>query len=172
MPRFRGYQGMRRRNGPRPFVKTFKKIINSGQASVTSGANQEVLATGVDAIAPGQTTATDPNVPTGSRIRYLEIQFACVNLTAGAVIINMNVQFLLSGQATIDPNLAGGHPQRNQMFQTRLFSAGPEQNSNHVIKFKIPPKFQRVKEGMSWVLSWNGSQTVTRVVQTIYKFES
>ncbi len=163
---------MGRRNGPRPFVKTFKKVINSGQVSVTSGLNTENLALGVDALAPGQTTVTDPNCPTGSRIRYMEIQFACVNLTAGAVMINASIQYTLSGQVGIDPNLAGGHQQRNQILYQIMYSAGPDQNANRVFRFKIPPKFQRLKEGMTWRLMWNNSGTVTRVVQTIYKFES
>lgn len=168
----RGSRGSRRRSGPRPFVKTFKKVINSGQASVTSGANDEVIAVGVDAIAPGQTTVTDANCPTGSRIRFIEVQFVAVNLLAGAAFINCSFQYTLNGQGILDPNLAGGNPQRNQILHQEMFSAGPDQNSNHKFRIKIPPKFQRLREGMTWRLVWNGSGTVTRIVQSIYKFES
>lgn len=172
MPRFRSYRGSRRGNGPRPFVKTFKKIINSAQASVTSGNNIETVAIGVDAISPKQTSSIDIDVPTGSRIRYIEFQFACVNLTAGAVMINASIQYKLSGQSFVDPNLAGGHPQRNQIMHQIMYSASPDQNASRVFKFRLPPKYQRIREGMSWGLVWNGSGTVTRIVQTIYKFES
>ncbi len=165
-------RAMARGRGPRPFVKTFKKIINSAQASVTSGNNIEILATGVDAISPKQTTATDTDVPTGSRIRYMEIQFAAVNLLTGAAMLNVSIQYKLSGQSFVDPNLAGGHAQRNQIMHQVMYSAGPDQNASRIFKFKVPSKFQRLKEGMVWGLVWNGSGTVTRIVQTIYKFES
>ncbi len=168
----RGSRGSRRRSGPRPFVKTFKKVLNTGQVSVTSGLNTEVLALGVDTIAPSQTTVNDPNVPTGTRIQYFEIQFVAVNLTAGACFINCSVQYLLSTQAVLDPNLAGGHPQRNQILHMEMFSAGPDQNSNHKFRFKVPPKYQRMREGMQWVLAWNNSATCTRIVQTIYKMQN
>ncbi len=168
----RGFRGSRRGRGPKPFTKTYKKIINSGQASVTSGKNNETLAVGTDAIAPGQSTVTDPAVPTGSRIRYFEVQFVIVNLTAGAAFTNCTLQYVLTGQGSVDPNLAGGHAQRNQILHMDMFSAGPDQNSNHKFRFKVPPKFQRIREGMQWLLVWNCSATVTRIVQTIYKIES
>ncbi len=146
--------------------------MNSGQASVTSGKNDELLAVGVDGVAPKQTTNTDADVPTGSRIRYMEIQFGCVNLTAGAVMVHASIQYTLQSQSTLDPNIAGGNAQRNQIMHQILYSAGPDQNASRVFRFKVPPKFQRIRDGMKWQFVWNASGTVTANTVTIYKFES
>ncbi len=157
---------------PRPFVKTFKKVIFFINASFGVGFTNDFLATGTDGIAPNQTTATDVTVPTGSRIRFFEVQFAANNPVATPIYINCTLQYILVGQGGADPNTIGGNPQRNQVLHMDMFSVGFDQNSNHKFKFKIPPKFQRIREGMSWVLTWHTSGTVNRQMQCIYKIES
>ncbi len=153
-----------------PPIQSFKKSINHVSASFTAGFQQEVLATGVDSIAAGQTTLTDGNVPTGSLIKYIEIQLAIANVVEAACFVNVAIQYRLSTQTAVDPDLVGGNPQRNQVLHQELFSVGGFQNSTHKFKFKIPKKFQRMREGQIWTLAWRNSATVSREVQAIYKF--
>ncbi len=167
----RGSRGFRRRSGPRPIIKTYKKVIHFINAGFTAGFQAETIATGTDSLAIGQTSATDGAVPTGSIIRYFEVQFAVSNLVSTPCYINCTIQYVLSGQGSIDPNTVGGSPQRNQVLHMELYNIGANQNSNHKFRFKVPPKFQRMREGMSWRMTWRTSATVNREVQFIYKVQ-
>ncbi len=169
---YRSYRGSRRRSSmrPRQVVQSYKKVILHASASFTAGFQQEVMSTGVDSVAAGQTSATDVNVPTGAVITNMEIQFAAANVAAAACFINANVQYVQNNQTLQDPDTIGGNPQRNQVLYTKLYSVGEGQNSTFIIKFKIPKKFQRVREGMSWLFVWNNSASITRKMQVIYKF--
>ncbi len=168
----RGYRGGRRRSSSRlsSVVQSYKKVIFRIEASFSSGFQNEQIALGVDSVAAGQTSATDPNVPTGSIIKYIEVQFAASNVVLTPCFLNCTLQYVLSGQTTVDPNLVGGHAQRNQVLHMDMFTIGEGQNSTHKFKFKIPKKFQRLREGMAWHLAWRNSATVSRQVQMIYKF--
>ncbi len=166
---FRSYRGSRRRSGMRPVIQSYKKVINVAPASYTAGFQNVLFAKGTDSVAQGQTSASDNAVVTGSLVKFVEVQFACVNLAAAAAFITPSLQYVLSGQTTIDPRSVGGSPQRNQvLFQTCLAS-GESQSVNRVFKFKIPKKFQRLKEGMEWGFVWANSATVTAVIQIVYK---
>ncbi len=168
----RGYRGSRRRSGPRPVIKSFKKVIFRISASFSAGFATEQIAIGVDALAPGQVSVTDPNVPTGSIIKYIEVQFAATNVVSTPCFINCTLQYLVAGQAVINPNAVGGSNQRNQVLHMDMFTIGANQNSTHKFKFKIPKKFQRLRAGMEWQLAWTNSATVNRQMQAIYKFYS
>ncbi len=171
MPRFRSYQGGRRRSsGPRNIVQSFKKVIFRVNASFGAGFTNEQIAVGVDSIAAGQTSATDNQVPTGSIIKYFEVQFAASSVVSTPIYLNCTIQYRLSGQTFIDPRLVGGDKQRNQVLHMDLFSVGSNQNSTHKFKFKIPKGFQRLREGMEWALTWSTNGTVNREFQCIYKF--
>ncbi len=154
----------------RPVIQSFKKVLNMAVASFTAGFQSEFLAIGVDSVAAGQTTATDHQVPTGSIIKYIEIQLVVANLAAAAGFIDATIQYRLAGQVFINPRFIGGSNQRNQVLKQSLFSVGEGQNSTHVIKFKVPKKFQRIREGMEWALVWGNGSSVTREIQVIYKF--
>ncbi len=143
--------------------------MNYASASFSAGFQQEQLAVGTDAIAPKQDNATDAQVPTGCIIKYFEIQFAVNNSVATPVYINCSIQFQLQSQTAVDPDLVGGNARRNQVLHQELFSVGQDQNSTHKFKFKVPKRFQRVKEGMQWLLVWSNSATVNREAQCIYK---
>ncbi len=170
--RYRSYRGSRRRSSLGNVVKSFKKVLNVIPASYTSGFTNVILTTGVDAISPGQLSITDQNIPTGSVVKYIEIQFAAVNLTATAGILGFALQYFLAGQTPIDPSAVGGHPQRNQVLHQACIAAGDNQNVNRTFKFKIPKKFQRTKEGMGFAFSWSTNVTVTAAIQVIYKLYS
>ncbi len=165
----RGSRGFRRRSGPRPVNKTYKKVLNFADASFTSGFQTEQAMIGVDGVAINQTTATDGNVPTGAIVKYIEWQIAINNSVATPCYVNCTVQYRLSGQTMQNPDLIGGNPQRNQVLHQELFSVGQDQNSTHKLKFKVPKQFQRVREGMAWGLVWSNTATVNRATQIIYR---
>jgi len=165
----RGFRGGRRRSSPRPVIKSYKKVLLAAEASFTAGFQTEFIASGIDSIASGQTSATDPNVPTGNIIKAFEVQFAANNPGALPLFLNCTIQYTLGNQSFIDPGLMGGNNQRNQCLHMDLFSVGEDQNSTHKFKFKVPKKFQRLREGMVWGLVWRTSGSVNRMVQIIYK---
>ncbi len=167
----RGFRGGRRRSSPRPIVKTYKKVLNFAEASFAAGLRAETFVTGVDSVAIGQTSLTDANVPTGARIKFIEIQMPITNAVDQTAYINCSLQYKLSGQALADPDGVGGHPQRNQVLHQELFQVGFNQNSTHKFKLRIPKQFQRLREGMVWILAWSNSNTVNRRLQVIYKVE-
>ncbi len=171
MRHFRGYRGSRSRSMSRPMIKTYKKILNFLELSVASGFRQEILIKGVDSSTMGQLTNVDPNVPTGARVKFIEVQFCISNLAAIHCYINCSLQYTLSNQAARDPQALGGNNQRNQVLHQDLFVVGKDQNSTHKFKFRIPPKFQRMREDMLWSLVWSTNQTVNRSIQVIYKVE-
>lgn len=167
--RYRSYRGSRRRSMSAP-VRSFKKVINVIPASYGAGFNTTVVALGTDSLTSGQTSATDGGVPTGCRIKYIEFQFAAVNLAAVACVINTSIQYVMPAQTAIDPITAGGSNRRNQVLHLDMFASGDNQNVNRVYRIKIPKKFQRLSEGMSWTFSFRNSATVTAAIQVIYKF--
>ncbi len=156
---------------PRPMIRTFKKVLNMAEASFAAGQRDEELVVGVDGNSIGQTSATDANVPTGVRIKYIEVQFPVTNNVDQTAYINCSLQFFLGGQSSVNPDAVGGNPRRNQVLHQDLFSVGFNQNSTHKFKLKIPARFQRVKDDMRWVLKWSNSNTVNRRLQVIYKVE-
>ncbi len=152
-------------------ITTFKKIINFAPASFTAGFNNQVLISGKDNISPKQTSATDGECPTGSRVKYMEIQFCVSNVVSAPCYINCSVQYIIAGQTFNDPDVLGGDPQRNQVLHQDLFTVGANQNSTHKFKFKIPPKYQRIRENMQWAMVWSTNVSVNQTSQTIYKLE-
>lgn len=171
MPRFNRRRG-RRSGGMRlgNVIQSYKKVLNFAPISHAAAAVvQDVIVTGVDSAAMGQTGVTDPNVPTGSVIKFIEIQYSANNLVNTSSFLHLAVQYTNAGQTPLSPNVVGGNPQRNQVFWQMLISLGLNQNQNRVIKFKIPPKYQRIREGTSWFVSQTGTAIWTKAIQVIYK---
>lgn len=167
MPR---HYGRRRSMGPRQVIQSFKKVLNFAPASTGAGSKNVVLSIGQDSVAAGQTSATDNGVPTGAIIKYFEIQLAYSQIVGGSVFVHYSIQQLRSGQSAILSNVVGGSPQRNQVFLQGMASIGINQNWNRSIKFKIPRKFQRVREGDLWLIEITNSNTLVMAEQVIYKF--
>ncbi len=165
----RGFRGSRRKSISRLLIKTFKKVLKYAPASFGAGFNNQVLTTGLDGYAVAQTTATDGNVPVGARLEYFEVQFCVSNVVSAPCYINCTLQYILSGQTAINPDIVGGDPQRNQVLHMDLFTVGADQNSTHKFKFKIPQKYQRVREGMQWIMTWSNNVSVNQSSQIIYK---
>ncbi len=169
MARFR--RRSMRRSQPRQVVQSFKKVLNFAPTSHASGLKVDsVLSLGTDSVAAGQTGPTDAAVPTGSVITEFVIQFAVSNLAAASCFQHISMQRLDTTQITISPNVTGGSPQRNQVMFMGMRSVGKEQNMNWEFRYKVPKKYQRVREGSFWVFTTLATAATTDSVQVIYKF--
>lgn len=169
MPYRRMYR--RRYAAPRNPIQSFKKVLNYAGASHAAATKIDFpISLGQDGVAAGQGTATDQSVPTGSVIRSFEIQYTPINLVSQASVLHVSVQQIRSGQATISPDLVGGSGQRNQVFYQRMVMLGANQQTNMVIKFKVPKKFGRVREDDQWVFTVIADTVFSSACQIIYKF--
>lgn len=170
MPFHRGSRGSRR-GSMRAVIQSYKKVINHAPASRAADANINLaLSAGVDSVAAGQTGPVDANVPTGAIIKYFLIKFGVTNLVSATVFTWVAIQRLHSGQSIIGPDTVGGNPQRNQIHHQDFFCTGKDQNQNRTIKFKVPAKFQRVREGDKWNLTIKSDLVTGMGAQIIYKF--
>ncbi len=155
---------------PRPVIQSFKKVLNFVPASFAAGFNNQLLVIGRDGITADQSSNIDPDVPTGSIVKFFEIQFCVSNIVSTPIYINCTIQYKDSGQSFIDPDLIGGDNARNQTMHMDLFTVGANQNSTHKFKFKIPKQFQRVRAGRQWSMTWRTNGSVNQSAQIIYKF--
>ncbi len=168
---YRSFRASRRRSMPRAVIQSFKKVINHAPASRTvTTVHQFPMVLGTDSVAAGQTSVTDTAVPTGSIVKYIEIQFNATNLTSQSAYFWATLQVKHSGQPIISGRLVGGSPQRNQIYRQLQFVIGLDQNSNHVWKWKVPKRFQRVREGDAWNFTLESDVVHNSAVQIIYKF--
>ncbi len=160
-----------RRSSPRAVVVSYKKVLNFAPTSVGTAKQDFLLVDGKDSVTSGQTGPTDANVPTGSIVTAIVIQLAITNLAAVSMFTHTTCQMLLGGQAsTIAPNVVGGDSQRNQVFHQTMFSTGQFQNQTRSYVFKIPKKYQRVREEQKFLFSIISDGTNAHAVQVIYKF--
>ncbi len=165
------HRGGRRNGAIRPVIQSFKKVINHAPTSRAAAATVVFpVVTGVDSIAAGQTRPVDTNVPTGCLVKYIEFQYTQGNL----VLINQFNHILIgkihSGQTLPAPNVVGGSPLRNQVFRQDHFTIGQQQSSVKKYKFKIPPRFQRMREGDEWQFITTADAIGVNSLQAIYKF--
>ncbi len=161
----------RRRSAPQAIVQSFKKVLNFAPAGHSAGLKiDNVLALGTDSVAAGQTGVTDPAVPTGSIIKAFVIQYAVSNLVGVSAFQHISIQSLKPSQGSISPNVVGGNPQRNQVYFQSMRVVGPNQNANYNFVFKVPKKYQRVREGDNWLFTVLNTAAVTDSLQVIYKF--
>ncbi len=167
---FRSSRGTRSR-GMAPVIQSFKKVINSGPSSLPVGLTAFTIAQGQDSVAAGQTGPSDGVVPTGCIIKYFEVQHAIGNGTAGApAFIHTGIMQTNDGQSIVNPASVGGNPRRNQVFHQALFQLGTNQSNNRVYKFKVPKRFQRMREGTVWTFAINSDVICSNAIQVIYKF--
>ncbi len=153
--------------------RTYKKVLNIAPASHAAGTVITIpLAIGTDSLAPGQTTVADATCPTGAKITSILIQFAATNLAATASFYNMSIQYFEATQAVVDPRAVGGNPQRNQVLHQELNVLGENQNFSRQYLFRIPKKFQRLRELRQWSFVYVADNVWSDAVQVIYKFET
>lgn len=150
-------------------VQSYKQVINQPEASRAANVtHSQVLTLGVDNYTGPSANKTE--VPTGALVKYIEIQFAPVNLVSVANNCHISIELLRSGQTVTNPRSVGGDPQRNQVHYQMLYNLAQNQNENRVVKFKVPPRFQRVREGDSWTFNRITTAVFTDTIQVIYKF--
>lgn len=150
-------------------IQSFKQVQSNAPASVVAGTQTDfVLAQGVDNYTGPD--AFNKDVPTGATITNFDIQISMSNLVGIASFVWVTIQHLRSGQTAIDNQAVGGNAQRNQVHLQIQRSLGKDQNRDIVIPFKIPKKFQRVREGDQWVCSVKCDTIRTQALQHIYKF--
>ncbi len=165
------FRRARRRTRPMgQVVQSYKKVLNFAPVSQGAGSRNIIFTIGQDSVAAGQTTPTDANIPTGAVVKFVEIQMSLGQIVGGAVFAHCSIQQIRSGQSSIPSNIIGGNPQRNQVFHQFMYQLGINQNFNRTIKFKVPGRFQRVREGDFWVFEITTSNTLTQAFQIIYKF--
>ncbi len=155
---------------PRAVIQSFKKVINEAPASTAAGSRNIIFVTGVDSVAAGQTGPGDSGVPTGSVIRFVEIQISLGQIVGGSVFVHYSLQLLRSGQSAVASNVIGGSNRRNQVMHQNMYQLGINQNFNRTLKMKIPRMFQRIREGDLWLLEVTTGNTLTQAFQIIYKF--
>lgn len=159
--------GQRRTTGT--VVQSFKKVILHLPVS-TAVQTAPDISVGTDSVAAGQTSITDANVPTGSIIKAVRVQVALSNNTANNVVVNMTIQQLHTGQGNVSPLAVGGNPQRNQVFKQWLIPIATGQEKMVDYLFKIPKKYQRVREGSRWRMVTESNFARFESYQFIYKF--
>ncbi len=168
MRHFRSFRGSRRGNGVRPMVRTAKYIVVTAAASEASGTNAVTFMKGKDDTTLGQTSVTDNNVPVGARITKVEMFMPKVNLTATANFVTWSITRSLSGQAVINPVVAGGDPLRKNILLTGVVGLGDGQNNSLHVKWKVPRRFQRVGDGDLWIVVNNNESAVSTFYYFIY----
>ncbi len=159
-----------RRSRMAPVIQSYKKVLNYAPTSFTAQSQNFIITIGQDSVPAGQTGPTDQGVPTGSVVKFFELQQAYANLSGGSSYVHYSIQLLRTDQTAIPSNVVGGSPKRNQVFYQRVDNVGANQNYNRAIKFKIPKRFQRVREGDIWLLEVTNSATIVMAHQFIYKF--
>ncbi len=163
------YPRRRRRSRPRAVIQSYKQLIQNAPASHAAATiDVNTMAIGVDSYTGP--TAANNEVPTGAIIEKFDIQIAVQNLVNIASFVWVSIQHLRSGQAAINPRAAGGSPQRNQVHLMLHRCVGMNQNINFHIPFKVPRKYQRVREGDVWQVTVESQNIWTDSSQIIYKF--
>lgn len=169
--RYRSSRGSRRGSGTRlgTVIQSIKQIKQEAPAGLAAGVqnNFNIVKGVADYTGPD---ANNFEVPVGCVIKSINIQLAFQNLVNIAAFYWVSVQHVRSGQSVIDPRTAGGDPQRNQVFKQIFGCVGLNQNVNLKFQFKIPGKFQRVRDGDFWTVTLECDQVSTQAGQFIYKF--
>ncbi len=168
--RSRGYRGLRRGSIPRSTIRSAKYIVQVAGASEGAGLSAATIMTGTDNASLGQTSSIDVAIPVGAKVAKIEMFMPKVNLGSGtANFIHWTIQRVLTGQAVINPIVAGGNPLRKNILLSGVLGLGAGQNNGLHIKFTIPPKFQRIGDGDSWIIVNNNGLAVSTLYQFIYK---
>ncbi len=68
------------------------------------------------------------------------------------------------------PGAVGGATNRNTVIHTDMKFIGQSQNTNIRLRIKIPPIFQRIREGDTWEIVYRCDAVFASATQAIYKF--
>lgn len=164
----RRYRSQRKALAFRP-VQSFKQIVVDGPASRAAATNiVTTLSNGVDNYSGP--SANNYEVPTGATIKSFNVQICLMNLVSQVINVVVTLQLKRDGQSITTPNAQGGAAGRNRVFYTKQLFIGKDQQNNLEYNFKIPKKYQRVRETDQWSIVIRGDATFSSLVQGIYKF--
>ena len=152
---------------PRPVIHSRKHQKVVGPLTSVPGNVTNTILEGVDSLNP---IRQEDECITGSTVKYLNVQTSFQNLTTtDAIFIVCSIQKIHNGQVCIDPYTTGGSPQRNQVFKTVSRCVAPLQNTNINMSFKIPKRFQRMRDGDKWCLTTNSNIATEELLWFITK---
>ena len=157
-------------SAPRNIIQSYKKVIDIAPESLTVNKHDIAMSEGVDSVPAGQTSPTDNNVPVGAIIKNFNIDLAFINIGNTDCFVWITIQQLRATQTGVNPRVVGGNPQRNQVFRQIMRGIPPDTNANLHINFKIPKRFQRVRDGDTWIIRYENDNVVSRCAQIVYKF--
>ncbi len=152
-----------------PVIQSYKQVSVDGPASRAAATNiAHAFVIGVDNYTGP--SATNNEVPTGAKISSVTILASFTNLVAISALLHFNIQLLRTGMTGITPGSVGGNANRNVVIHTDMKFIGKEQNTNIRLRIKIPPMFQRIREGDAWQLMYRCDAVFASATQAIYKF--
>jgi len=164
------YRRNRRRSfGAKPVIQSYKQVTVDGPASRAAATNiSHTIVAGVDDYAGP--TAANNEVPTGAVIKFLTILRSYSVLSNVSSLLHFNLQLLRAGLPAVTPGAVGGSPQRNTIVHTDMKFIGFNQKTNIRLRIKIPPIFQRIREGDLWLIIYRADVVFASATQAIYKF--
>jgi len=155
---------------PRGSTRSVKYIVEVAGASESAGLTAHTICTGTDNATLGQTGVTDVAVPTGSKIVLFDIRMPKVNLGAAtANFIHWSLQITKSGQSVVNPIGQSGNPLRTNVMLSGVLGLGAGQNNSLHIRYKVPKRFQRIKDGDVWNIVNNNGLAVSAIYEFVYK---
>ncbi len=163
-------RGRRRRtSAPRAVIQSYKQISVDGPASRAAATNiLHTFVSGTDDYSgPG---GAFNNVPTGAVVKFITILASFTNLVTISALLHFNVQLRRAGISAVTPGAVGGNTNRNTVIHTDMKFLGKDQNNNIRIGLKIPPLFQRIREGDTWIIVYRADTVFASATQVIYKF--
>ncbi len=154
---------------PKGSTRSVKYVLDEVQGTSTTGTVSFELAKGVDDETLGQTNGQDTSVPTGVKIKQFNIMSCWGSITGVSTFLHWSIQRLSSSQNAIDPTAVGGNALRTNVMMQGMSCIGDRQNATVDIKYKVPKKFWRIRDGDRWMFTTKSSTNVDTVKQCIYK---
>ncbi len=154
---------------PKGSTRSVKFVVDEIQGTSGTAVDSFVLVTGADNDSLGQSTGTDTVIPTGAKVKQINIMTCWGSITGVSTFLHWSIQHVKSSQSVISPILVGGNPLRNNVMMQGMICIGDRQNATLDIKYKIPKPFWRLKDGEKWILVTLCSTNVDTVKQAVYK---
>ncbi len=155
--------------GARPVIQSYKQITVDGPASRAAATNiAHDIVVGVDNYSGP--TALNNEVPTGAVVKFVNIFASFSNLVLVSGLLHFNIQCRRAGILGATPGAIGGSNLRNTIIHTEMKFIGQNQNTNIRLRIKIPPIFQRIREGDVWRIVYRVDAVFASATQAIYKF--
>jgi len=154
---------------PRGSTRSVKYVVDEVQGTSGVATSSFTLVKGVDNATLGQASATDADVPTGAKVKQINIMSCWGSITGVSTFLHWSIQLVKSGQVALDPTAVGGAPTRSNVMMQGMSCIGDKQNATVDIKYKIPKGFWRIKDGDKWMFVTKSSTNVDTVKQAIYK---